>query len=204
MGRVMALFSVAAALLGVAAGWFLVLRDGGGDFADCRQGVVAGEAAIGGPFSLIDGTGAVVTEAEAITRPTLVYFGYTFCPDICPIDMSRNAVAVDLLAERGIDAGLVFITVDPARDTPEVVADFAAAIHPEALGLTGSADAVAAAARAYRVYFRKADDDPDYYLMDHSTFSYLMAPEAGFLEFYPSDSTAAAVADSVACYANAL
>lgn len=204
MARVIALFAVAAALLGVAAGWFFVLRDRGGEFAQCRSGVVAGSADIGGPFSLIDGTGATLTDADVITKPTLVYFGYAFCPDVCPVDMSRNALAVDMLSERGVDAGLVFITVDPARDTPEVVTDFAHALHPDAIGLTGSADAVAEAAKAYRVYFRRADDDPDYYLVDHSTFTYLMAPGVGFLEFYPSDVSPDDMADSVECYSEAL
>jgi protein SCO1/2 len=201
MTRVFALFAAAAVALGLAVGGYLALRDGGADrFADCRDGTVSGKAEVGGPFTLTDGEGNPVTEAQAITGPTLVYFGYTFCPDFCPTDLSRNALAAEALAERGIDVGQVFVTIDPARDTPEVVRDFAAAIDPRILGLTGTPEEIDAAARAYRVYYRKAGDDP-YYLMEHTTFTYLMAPEAGFLDFYPSDASPEAVADSVACFA---
>jgi protein SCO1/2 len=206
MTRVIALFSLAAVLLGLAAGGFYVMTMRGGDeFADCREGNVAGGTAqIGGPFSLIDGDGDRVTDAEVIDRPTLVYFGYTFCPDFCPNELSRNGAAADLLAERGTDVGLVFVTVDPDRDTPQEVADFTGAIHPGILGLTGTADEVAAAANAYRVYYRKAGDDPEYYLMDHSTFSYLMAPGHGFLDFFGSEVTAQDMAERVACFTDRL
>ena len=147
--------------------------------------MAGGAATIGGPFALTDGAGRRVTDAEAITGPTLVYFGYTFCPDVCPMDLSRNALAAAELAERGTKVGQVFITIDPARDTPEVVRDFAAAIDPGLVGLTGTAEEVAAAAAAYKVYYRKSGDDPDYYLMDHSTFTYLMAPGDGVPRVLP-------------------
>jgi protein SCO1/2 len=150
---------------------------------------------------LVDPQGRRVTDAEAITRPTLVYFGYSFCPDFCPTDLARNALAADALAERGVDVGQVFVSIDPARDTPEAVGDFAAAIHPGLLGLTGTPEEVDAAAKAYKVFYRKAGDDPAYYMMDHTTFTYLMAPGVGFLEFYPSDLGPDALADSVACFA---
>jgi protein SCO1/2 len=204
--RLAALFAAASVLVGLAVGVFMVVRGLGDDpFADCRRTRVAGgQAAIGGPFSLIDGAGVRVTEAEVIDRPTLVYFGYSFCPDFCPNDLARNAVARDLLAERGLDVGLAFITIDPERDTAEVMGDYAAAIHPDMIGLTGTPDEVAVAATAYKVYFRKAGDDPEFYLMDHSTFTYLMAPEVGFLEFFGSDVAPDAMADSTACFVGKL
>lgn len=193
----------ALVLLGPAAG-LLGLR-GDDPFADCLGGAVAdGSARIGGPFALAGRGGATVTEAEAITRPTLLYFGYAFCPDICPTDLARNALAADILAERGLDVGLVFVSIDPARDTPDLAADYAAAIHPDMIGLSGAPEQVAAAARSYRVYFRKAGEDPEFYLMDHSTFTYLAAPGHPFLEFFPSDATPEAVADGVACFAERL
>jgi protein SCO1/2 len=205
MTRAAALLAAAAVLLGLAAGGYLALRGGDDRFAGCRRGAVAGgTAAIGGPFTLTDGTGARVTEAEAITRPTLLYFGYSFCPDFCPTDLARNAAAVDLLAARGVDAGLVFVTIDPERDTPERAAAFAAEIHPQMLGLSGAPEDTAAAAAAYRVYWRKAGDDPEFYLMDHSTFTYLAAPGHPFLEFFSTEASAEEVADAVACYAAAL
>jgi protein SCO1/2 len=206
MTRAIALFATAAVLVGLAVGGYVTMRSADADpFADCRRTAVAGGAAtIGGPFTLTDADGRRVTDAEAITGPTLVYFGYGFCPDLCPIDLSRNALAAADLAERGIDVGQVFITIDPARDTPEAVGNFTGAIDPAILGLTGTPEEVAAAANAYRVFFRKAGDDPQYYLMDHSTFTYLMAPEAGFLEFYASDVTPDDLAASVSCFAGKL
>lgn len=195
--------------LGLAAGAGLVawswLWPATDPFAGCRRGAVAdGSASIGGPFALTNGAGARVTDAEVISGPTLIYFGYTFCPDVCPVDLARNAAAADLAAEQGEDLGLVFISIDPERDTPEVASEYAAYIHPEMIGLSGAAEDVAAAASAYRVYFRHAGDDPEFYLMDHSTFTYLAAPGHPFLEFYSTDATPEAIAESVACYADAL
>jgi protein SCO1/2 len=206
MTRVSALLASAAVVAGLAVGGFLAFRGGSDDpFADCRRTTIAGgTASIGGPFALVDSSGLKVTDAEAITRPTLVYFGYAFCPDICPTDLSRNALAAEALAEKGIDVGQVFVSIDPERDTPEAIGPFTAAIDPDLVGLTGTPEAVKAAADAYKVYFRKSGDDPGYYLMDHSTFTYLMAPGVGFLEFYPSDMNAEDLAASVACFAERL
>lgn len=207
--RLAALLASATALAGLGFGVFYVFfmgADPNADrFADCRRSQVAGgQATIGGPFELTDGTGARVTDADVIDRPTLVYFGYSFCPDFCPNDLARNAVAHDILAEQGIDTGLAFISIDPDRDTPEVMGDYAAAIHPALVGLSGTPEEVAEAAKAYRVFFRKSGDDPDYYLMDHSTFTYLMAPGVGFLEFFGSDVSAETMAEGVACFARNL
>ena len=170
----------------------------GGELADCFGTSVAG-GDIGGPFTLVDQTGTTMTDEEVITGPTLVYFGYGFCPDVCPIDNARNVAAVDLLAERGIDAKPVFITVDPARDTPDFMADYTANMHPEMIGLTGSPEQIAAAADAYRVVYSRNGDDPDYYLMNHSAFTYLMMPQMGFVTFFNRDATPAQVADQTAC-----
>lgn len=205
MTRAIAFAATALLLLVLAATGYRAFAPRGGDpFADCRKGVVAGEAEVGGPFSLMDGAGRRVTDADVITRPTLVYFGYTFCPDFCPTDLSRNALAVEALAGKGIHIGQVFISTDPARDTPEVVKAFTSAIHPELVGLTGTDAEVAAAAKAYRVYYRKSGDDPDYYTMDHSTFTYLMAPKVGFLDFYGSDVKPDDLAAAVGCFAGKL
>ena len=203
MTRLAAILAAVAVVVGLSVGGFMAMRQPNTDpFAPCRTSAVAGgAAAIGGPFTLADGEGRQVTDAEAITGPTLVYFGYSFCPDVCPTDLSRNALAAADLAERGTEVGQVFITIDPARDTSEAVRDYAAAIDPELVGLTGTADEIAAAAAAYKVYYRRNGDDPDYYLMDHSTFTYLMAPGSRFLEFYRSEATPEQVAESAACYA---
>ena len=92
-------------------------------FERCNAGVVAG-GDIGGSFTLVDENGTTVTDVDVITEPSILYFGYTFCPDVCPLDAMRNAQAVDILAEQGISATPIFITIDPARDTPEVLSAF--------------------------------------------------------------------------------
>lgn len=203
MTRTAALLATAAVVAGLAAGGYLAFRTPAGDpFADCRTTTVAGgTAAIGGAFALTGPDGRAVTDAEAITRPTLVYFGYTFCPDVCPTDLSRNALAAEELAGRGVDVAQVFITIDPARDTPETIGAYAASIDPKILALSGTPEQIAGAAAAYKVYYRKAGDDPDNYLMDHSTFTYLMAPGVGFLDFFRSDATPETIADTAACFA---
>ena len=209
----MAMSKLAAVSAGVAvaamigAVWYVTAPSGGGDvFADCRSGRIAGGAEqIGGPFELVNAQGQTVTDKDVITRPSLLYFGYTFCPDVCPLDTARNAEAVDILAERGEEVTPVFITVDPKRDTPEVVGKFAANLHERMIGLTGSPEQVKAASQAYRTYFQLHDkEDPDWYLVDHSTFSYLVLPEQGFVEYFRRDLSAEQVADRVGCFLDQL
>jgi protein SCO1/2 len=168
-------------------------------FAECRAGAIGG-GAIGGPLSLVNGEGKAVTDAEIFTKPTLLYFGYTFCPDVCPMDNARNAEAVDILEERGFDVQPAFISIDPARDTPDVVRDFAANLHPKMIGLTGSEEQVKAASLAYKTYYKKQDSQDDLYLMDHSTFSYLVLPKIGFVDFFKRDETAEGMAERTACF----
>ncbi len=190
---------VVAALLGGSA-WFVYSQRSDDVFAQCRGGQVGG-GDIGGAFTLVDEAGATVTDQQVLTKPSLVYFGYTYCPDVCPIDSTRNAEAVDILDKIGLDVQPVLITIDPERDTPQVLADYTGNIHPKMIGLTGSLDQIKAVSLAYKTYFKKqAGDD---YLMDHSTFTYLMLPGRGFADFYNRDVTPQAMADSVACFVTA-
>ncbi|MBL3568238.1 SCO family protein [Rhodovulum sulfidophilum] len=169
-------------------------------FAACRSGGSrSGLSELGGPFTLTDQTGAVRTETDVIDGPTLIYFGYTFCPDVCPFDNARNADAVDLLERQGYQVRPVFISVDPARDTPEALAAFASMMHPRMLALTGTPDQVQAASRAYRTFFRIRDPEDPYYLIDHSTFTYLAFPETGVVEVFDRDTTPEDMAARVAC-----
>lgn len=167
--------------------------------SQCRGGQVAG-GDIGGPFTMVDETGKTVTDRDVFTRPSLVYFGYTYCPDVCPLDAARNAEAVDILEEMGLDVQPVFITIDPARDTPEVLAEFTDALHPRMLGLTGTPEQVKAASDAYRTFFQVRDQQEEFYLMDHSTFTYLVMPETGFADFFRRETSAQEMADRVACF----
>ena len=156
-------------------------------------------ADIAGPFTLVSETGETVTDADVVTGPTLVYFGYTFCPDICPVDNLRNAEAVDLLAERGISVKPVFVSVDPGRDTPEVMAAYTEYIHPEMLGLTGTDAQVAEAADAYAVYYEAHEDQGEQYLVDHTTYTYLVDPK-GPIDLFRRDATPEEVAERIACH----
>ncbi|MEM6409112.1 MAG: SCO family protein [Pseudomonadota bacterium] len=195
---------IAAGLLAVMLGGVFILGTSSEDeqFAQCSRGAVAG-GDIGGPFELVSGTGATVTDADVITEPSLIYFGYTYCPDVCPLDVYRNAEAVDALAEKGVAATPVFISIDPERDTPEVVGEFAEFMHPKMVGLTGSPEQVKAASQAYRTFYRRQAGGGDDYLVDHSTFTYLVLPEHGFVDFFRRDATPDQMAETVACYANA-
>lgn len=174
-------------------------------FGQCRASNVAGGAGqIGGPFTLVSETGETVTDTEVITEPTLLYFGYTFCPDVCPLDTVRNAEAVDILEADGYSVRPVMISVDPERDTPEVMAAFTENVHPRMLGLTGTPEQTDAAARAYRVFYRiNRDGDDPYYLVDHSAFTYLVLPDHGFVEFFNRDTTPRQMAERTECFVDA-
>ncbi|WP_099825054.1 SCO family protein [Oceaniglobus indicus] len=213
MLKIYAIAAVVAILAMLGGLWYYVAVAPRGDiFANCRESSVAGgTAAIGGSFTLVSETGETVTDADVITKPSLIYFGYTFCPDVCPLDAARNAEAVEILAEQGVDVQPVFITIDPARDTPEVLAEWTDYLHPDMLGLTGTPEQIKAASQTYKTYFAKRNaDDPEYYLMDHSVFSYLVLPEHGFVEFFRGAPNALGpgveaqeVADRAACFIKA-
>lgn len=197
MIRVFAIAAAVAVIGGLAAAWCLG-RPGEDGFAQCRGSQVAGD--LGGPFELVNGAGNTVTDADVITEPSLIYFGYTYCPDVCPFDVARNADAVDILTERGVSATPVFISIDPERDTVDVVADYAANMHEKMVALTGSEEQVAAASRAYKTYYKAHKDGTDDYLVDHSTFTYLVLPDHGFVDFFRRDVTADEMAERTACF----
>lgn len=177
---------------------YIQYQNAGDPFADCRGGQVAG-GDIGGPFTLVDEAGKTVTDTDVITKPALVYFGYTFCPDVCPLDAARNAEVADILEEQGLEVTPIFITIDPERDTPQVLAEFTDNLHPRMIGLTGTAEQVKAVSGAYKTYYKKQDSGDEFYLMEHSTFTYLMLPKQGFIDFYTRDDTANKIAENAAC-----
>lgn len=208
MTRILAL-AAAAAVAVMLIGMYLASgsREGSDQFAQCRAAQVAGGASqIGGPFELVSETGETVTDKDVIDQPALIYFGYTFCPDVCPMDSSRNAEAVEILESRGKMVKPVFISIDPDRDTPEALAEFTDYLHPRMLGLTGTPEQVKAASQAYRTFYQKQEPeegDEEFYLVDHSTFTYLTLPEQGFVEFYRRATSAEEMADSIACFLDA-
>ncbi|MEM0977340.1 MAG: SCO family protein [Pseudomonadota bacterium] len=195
MDRISAIAATAVVMIGLAAGGYLWFSASSENM--CSPGQVAGEALIGGPFTLTDQTGARVTEADVFTEPSLVYFGYTFCPDVCPFDVSRNVEVIELLEERGVLATPVFVTIDPERDTVENLLYYSEAMHPKMIALTGSLEDIKSAADAYRVIFQKNGEGEDY-LVDHSTFTYLM-DENGFQGFFRRTMSVEEIADQVQC-----
>lgn len=201
--RTAAFAATGVAVAALAAGaWYAFLAPAGPDaFADCRSTTVAASAdAFGGPFELTDHTGARVTEADVIDGPTLLYFGYTWCPDVCPFDVARMAEATEILEERGLMVKPVFVTVDPERDDVASLSDFVEAHHPRMVGLTGTPEEIKTAATAWRVYFAKQGDEAEDYLVDHSTFTYLVDAEHGFLDVFRREAGSQELADQVACY----
>ena len=192
-----ALGSVAALMLLMGGTYFYGVTQRGS--TEKCGGAALSEASIGGPFRLVNGFGNEVGDEDVLASPALVYFGYTFCPDVCPFDVARNAAAVDILEDSGHAVTPVFITVDPERDTPDVVAEYAAAFHPDMVGLTGSAEQVEAAAKAYRVYFNRHESDDEFYLVDHSTFTYLALPGEGVVDYFNRGDTAELLAERTSC-----
>lgn len=147
--------------------------------------IVSGKALIGGPFTLTNHEGKTVTEKDFEGQFTLVYFGYTFCPDICPAELQVMSAAIDQLGDKGKKVTPVFISIDPERDTVEQLASYVPNFHPRLVGLTGTPEQVRQAAKAYRVYFAKAkDSSATDYLMDHSSIVYLMGPDGTYLAHF--------------------
>ena len=151
----------------------------------------------GGPFSLIAGDGRTITDKSFPGRWLVVYFGYTFCPDVCPTTLGAIAEALEKLGPRAAKIQPLFITVDPRRDTPEVIQKYVAAFDLRLIGLTGSPASIAAAARAYHVFYEREESDGAY-LIDHSTWIYVMNPAGGLAQALPGASSGAAIAAAIA------
>lgn len=203
--RTYAIAAAAVVVIGLIA-IYAVTQSGRADrFAACRSSAIAGgPVAIGGPFTLTDENGRRVTDKDILTVPSLVYFGYAFCPDVCPADAARNAETTDALEEMGHIVQPVLISVDPGRDTPEILKEWTDYIHPRLVGLTGTPEEIAAVAREYKTYFRVPDDTSDpYYLVDHMTQTFLMLPGEGFVEFFDRELDPETMASRVACFLEA-
>jgi protein SCO1 len=190
-----------AALLGITS-YTVFNRPNADRFGACFSGNVAG-AAIGGPFELVDETGKVLTDAEVFTKPALVYFGYASCPDVCPLDNLRNVEVTDILSQSGLEVVPVFISVDPARDTPAALAEYTSNFDDRLLGLTGSDAQVKVAAAAYKVFYQLPDNPGAAYEVDHTTLTYLVLPKTGVVDFFLRDTSAQEIADHAACYIKA-
>jgi protein SCO1/2 len=182
---VYAIIGVLLAVLLMAAGSYFFL-----------SGAPPAGLTVGGPFSLVDGDGKPVSDQTWRGKYMLVYFGYTFCPDVCPTTLSSVADALDKLGPKADRIQTLFITVDPKRDIPPVVKQYAAAFGPRIIGLTGSPDQIATAAKAYRVYYaeHRTGTGSDDYTMDHSSVLYLMGPDGRFIQPVRADQTGPEIA----------
>jgi len=162
------------------------------------DGGVSGEALIGGPFELIDQNGSPVTDQTFKGKLTLIYFGFTFCPDACPTALGVMSAALDKLDVAADRVVPIFITVDPDRDTPPVMKDYVANFNPRMMGLTGTPDQIAKVAKAYRVFYQKAPGTaPDDYVMDHTLLIYLMDGEGRYLTHFGPDATPDQIAEEI-------
>ncbi len=146
-------------------------------------GEAPGGMTVGGPFALVDGDGKPVTDKTWRGKYMLVYFGYTFCPDVCPTTLNSVTEALDTLGAKADQIQPLFITIDPKRDKPAEVKQFAAAFGPRMVGLTGSPEQIAVAAKAYRVYYaeHRTGKEAGDYTLDHSSVLYLMGPDGRFI-----------------------
>lgn len=153
---------------------------------------------LGGPFRLTDQAGRAVTEQDYAGKWMLLYFGYTYCPDVCPTELGAMVAALDMLGPPAATVAPVFVTIDPERDTPAQLADYVPRFHPRLQGLTGTAEQVAEAARRFRVYYAKArrSDNSDY-LMDHSSFIYLVGPDGKVRALFRPETTPEQMANSI-------
>ena len=148
-----------------------------------------GAAAIGGPFKLTDQNGKLRSDADFRGQYTLVFFGYTNCPDVCPTTLQTLTDAMTDLGPKADKVTPVFITVDPDRDTAKALKDYAANFTPRLVMLTGSPADIAAVAKEYRVYYAKAGEGPNY-AMDHTALIYLMGPDGTYVTHYAPQATA--------------
>lgn len=167
-------------------------------------GTVAG-VSIGGPFTLVNHRGEAVTEKDYLGKHTLIFFGFTHCPDICPTTMNEIAFALDRLGDKAEDVNALFVTIDPERDDPEALGDYMELFDKRITGLTGTPEQIAGIAKAFRIFYAKnisAEEqarpkEDRFYLMDHSSITYLMSPTGEFIRHYSYGTPAKVLADDI-------
>jgi protein SCO1 len=160
----------------------------------------SGEALVGGPFSMVNQRGEPVTDKTFLGKPMLLFFGFTFCPDVCPAELQVMAAALEELGEKGNDIQPIFVSIDPGRDTPQVMGAYVANFGERFIGLTGSPAQVEAMAGAYRVFYARQENKerPSDYLMDHSSIIYLMGSDGKFLKHFTYTTDARSLALGIA------
>jgi protein SCO1/2 len=167
------------------------------DPARLMNELMAGKVPVGGPFSLTDTLGARKSLAEFRGKIVLLYFGYTYCPDVCPTDLSAMSAAIRSLGASGDRVQPIFITVDPERDTPEVLRSYAAAFDPRLIALRGSEAETRSVATAYKAYYERVPIPGRPYLVNHTAFVYLLGRDGKFLAFFPPGTSAERMAATI-------
>ena len=147
---------------------------------------VSGVALIGGPFEMVNQNGAKVTEKDFAGKPALIFFGYTFCPDVCPTELQIMSTTLDQLGDLAKDIQPIFVTIDPERDTPAVLKTYLESFGPSWTGLTGTQEQIRQITHNWHVFYEKRDNkaSPQDYLMDHSSFVFLMGADGKFIKHF--------------------
>lgn len=159
---------------------------------------IAGLTDIGGAFTLVDHTGKNVTEKDYANQYKLVFFGFTFCPAVCPTELQKMAVILDEIGPLSKNIAPLFITVDPERDTPDVMKQYVAQFHPQLIGLTGSQEQIDTVTKAFKAYASKVENEMmEGYMMDHSSFIYLTDHNNMVIDMYPAKDTAHDIAQKL-------
>ena len=168
-----------------------------------NSSIMQKNSTLGGHFKLKNTDGIIVNSRNFLKAPALIYFGYSYCPDVCPFDLQRNTIAIDILLEEDVEVLPIFITIDPERDTPERLNEFSNFVHPKLLAFTGSQEEIRATMNLFKVYGKKSNDtglEDDNYLMDHSAFTYLVDSNGLFLDYFSRKVSAEEMAKRVSCH----
>ena len=191
--------SVAGFLIGAVGGAAVLVLSQGGQGPAVQT---SGKALIGGPFTLVDQTGKTVTDQDFRGRYMLVFFGFTHCPDICPAELQVMSAALDALGPKADSVVPIFITLDPERDTQAAMAAYVKNFGPRFVGLTGSSEQIAAAAKAYRVAYSKFQQDKTSsdYIIDHSALVYLMGKDGEYITHFAYGTPASQMTETLRRY----
>ena len=214
--RALSIFLAGGALLAAALGAVYLARDRGAQVSSTASAekplAEPGSVPIGGPFTLVDHTGSTVTEKDYRGKYLLVFFGFTHCPDVCPTTLYEIAQTLDRLGDKAQAVQPLFISVDPVRDTPETLAEYVKAFHPKIIGLTGTKAQIDKAVGAYRAFYEMRNPSENEvaptrkqrttkpggdYLVSHTSYTYLMSPQAQYLSHFSYGTTPEQMAKTI-------
>lgn len=195
------IYMIATMVIAYAAFMMYSERPDTNPFAVVKKGESSGNALLGGPFTLKNQNGEYVSNTDLKGKWMLVYFGYSFCPDVCPADLLTMTSALEALDKDADKIAPLFITIDPERDTVDQLNTYMSNFYPSIQALTGSPEEIAQVANAYKVYYKKVEDpDMSYYLMDHTAITYLMDTQGNYVTHFAHGTDAKAMTDKLKEY----